>query len=69
MATDGEFSGSTPPFSRVNDHARRIISTDIAGLRQHLTGYRRVLGGFSIAEVPTRKDALIWAARIVETWR
>ena len=46
-----------------------IVATDGTASGGPVPETKAVIGGFSIIEVPSREDALIWAARIAEGCR
>lgn len=46
-----------------------IVATDGTVSAGPVPESKAVLGGFSIIEVPTRNDAVLWAARIAESCR
>ena len=46
-----------------------IVATDGTASAGPVPETKAVIGGFSIIEVPSREDALIWAARIAEGCR
>ncbi|MBX9599914.1 MAG: YciI family protein [Bryobacteraceae bacterium] len=46
-----------------------IVATDGSSSPGPLPGTKAVVGGFSIIEVPTRDEALAWAARIAKSCR
>jgi hypothetical protein len=46
-----------------------IVATDGSALPGPLPETKAVVGGFSIIEVPSREDALVWAARIAKSCR
>lgn len=46
-----------------------IVATDGTVTGGPVPETKAVVGGFSIIEVPTREDALAWAARIAESCR
>jgi hypothetical protein len=46
-----------------------VVATDSTVSDGPFPETKAVIGGFSIIEVPTREDALIWAARIAEACR
>lgn len=46
-----------------------IVQTDGSSTPGPFPETKAVVGGFSIIEVPTRQDALLWAARIAKSCR
>ena len=46
-----------------------VVATDGTTTDRPLPETKAVIGGFSILEVPSREDALAWAARLAEACR
>jgi len=46
-----------------------VVATDGTITVGPVPGTKAVIGGFSIIEVPSREEALVWAARIAEACR